>query len=107
MKNQKWILSLLLAIGFFATVFVGCKKDSPAAFNLTALTSGGVDLNGSSSATGVPSNAPIIATFSTTVDASTASTTTVTLTNDLNATPVTITVTRIGKRSNHHTNRYA
>jgi hypothetical protein len=96
MKNQKWILSSLLAIGFFATVFVGCKKDEPAAFNLTALTADGVDLNGSSSATGVASNAPIIATFSTAVDAATATTTTITLTNDLNSTPVTITVTTSG-----------
>ncbi len=96
MKNQKWILSLLLAMGFFATVFTSCKKDSPSALTLSSLTANGIDLNGASSATGIAHDASIIATFSTDVDASTANSTNITLTRASDGTSIPTTVTAAG-----------
>lgn len=74
MKNVKWILSVLVVAGMLATTLVGCgDDDEPAAKALTlvTLTADGVDLNGASSAVGVPVGATIVAEFSTNVDEAT------------------------------------
>jgi hypothetical protein len=98
MKNPKLILSALVAVTLIATVFVSCKKDEePTDFNLTALTAGGIDLNGASSATGVPADADITATFSNDVDAATANSSNVTLTREFDGSAVAITVSSSGK----------
>jgi hypothetical protein len=98
MKKQNLILSALLAIGIFATVMVGCKKDDEVtSITLSTLTAGGVDLNGATSATGVPVDANIVATFSTDVDAGTANTSTITLVREYDNSNVPITVSTSGK----------
>ena len=74
MRTIKWMLSLLLVAGGFATVLNSCKEDEPPALALVSISAGGVDLNGATSATGVPANASIVATFNVAVDQATAST---------------------------------
>ncbi|MEP7128625.1 MAG: Ig-like domain-containing protein, partial [Chitinophagales bacterium] len=96
MKNMKWIMSSVVAIALFAIIFQSCKKDEPTAFTLSSLTAGGVDLNGASSATGVPNDGDIIATFSTDVDGSTANSTNITLVRQYDGSPITVTVTTSG-----------
>lgn len=88
MKNQKLISIPLLALGLFAITFSSCKKSTPAptALTLTSLKSGSVDLNGGATATGVDPTQPIVATFSTAIDASTATAANITMTNTTEAT---------------------
>ncbi|MCK6618701.1 MAG: Ig-like domain-containing protein [Cyclobacteriaceae bacterium] len=73
MKNVKWMLSTLLVAVVMATVFVGCNDDEPPALALVSLTAGDIDLNGATSATGVPVGATIVATFNVPVDETTTS----------------------------------
>ncbi|MBK9730054.1 MAG: Ig-like domain-containing protein [Chitinophagaceae bacterium] len=93
---MKWIMSSMVAIALFAILVQSCKKDEPVALTLSSLTAGGVDLNGASSATGVPTDAAITASFSTAVDASTANTTNITLTRDYDNVSVDLTITTSG-----------
>lgn len=72
MKTPKLFFSGLLAIGLLATatvVITSCSDDEPPALTLTSLTSGTIDLNGATSATGIPVGSTIVAEFSTNVDA--------------------------------------
>jgi hypothetical protein len=71
MKNAKFILTLVLAAAMAGLFLESCKKDNgPDPLSLVSLkTDGGVDLMGATSATGVPLNAQIVATFSKAVDA--------------------------------------
>jgi hypothetical protein len=85
MKNPKFVQSLLLAITLLATVSVfmaGCDDEEDPELALTALTAGGIDLNGATSPTNVPTDATITATFSTNVDAASVSSSTVKLIRD-------------------------
>lgn len=87
MKNAKFYLGLVLSLTLMTavtTVFISCSDDDdePSALNLTALTAGGKDLNGATSPTDVPVDATIIATFSTAVDATTATDANITLERD-------------------------
>jgi hypothetical protein len=66
----------LLAAGL---TFVGCKDDENPSLSLTSATAGSTDLNGATSATGVLLNTTIVATFSTTVDPASVTTSTITL----------------------------
>lgn len=72
MKNVKITLFLTLIATF--VFYASCDDESsgPAAFTLSTLTAGGIDLNAATSATNVPVDSDIIATFSTAVDESTA-----------------------------------
>jgi hypothetical protein len=81
MKKMKWILSMAVAAGFFASVSVlqSCSDDNPVAISVSTLTAGTHDLNGATAATGVETNSPIVATFNTDVDASTATDANITL----------------------------
>ena len=74
MKNAKFILTLVLAAVMAGLFLESCKKDNgPDPLSLVSLkTDGGVDLMGATSATGVPLNAQIVATFSKAVDATSA-----------------------------------
>ncbi len=72
MKTLKWMLSAVLAMGMMVTLFVGCSEDEPPALSLVSLTADGIDLNGATSATGVPVGATITATFNVAVDAASA-----------------------------------
>ncbi len=86
---------MVLAVGLIATVSItitSCSEDEPPALTLTSLTAGSIDLNGATSATGVPTDATITAEFSTAVDAATVDA--ITLTRDFDGAdyPATITV---------------
>jgi hypothetical protein len=75
MYNQKILLNLLilLLIGSIVTIS-SCKKDEdeePVTFALNSLTADGIDLDGATSALNVPEDAVIEAVFSSAVDAST------------------------------------
>ena len=70
MKNVKWI-GLVVAFGL-AMGLVACKEDEAPELTVQTMTAGSADLNGSTSATNVATNSPIVVTFSTDVDASTA-----------------------------------
>lgn len=71
MKQMKWILSALLAMGFFVTALIGCKEDEPPELVLISLEANGIDLNAATSPSNVPTGATIIAVFSTNVDPTT------------------------------------
>lgn len=91
MKTMKWMLSLLVMAGVVA-IFQGCGEDEKPALALTAITAGGVDLNGATSATGVSTNASIVATFNVAVNQATTSAITLTRQYDDTVVPATITV---------------
>ncbi len=96
MKNVKLLLSSLLVVGLLATVstvITGCDDDEePPALTLTSLNAGTIDLNGATSATGVPVDATIEAKFSTDVDPASASAITLTRQLDGVAYPASISV---------------
>lgn len=92
MKTIKLLLSLLLVAGGLATVLNGCGEDEKPALALTAITAGGVDLNGATSATGIPVNSSIVATFNVAVDQASTSAITLTRQYDGVVVPTTISV---------------
>lgn len=96
MKSFKFFFlsSLMLGLIFFS---VGCGDDDspPEVFTLSSVTAGTIDLAGATSATDVPNDAVIVATFSSEVDATTANTTNITLTDD-NATNVPLSLSTSG-----------
>lgn len=100
MKKLKWILGGLVTIMSIVTVMQSCSSSEdtgPTSITLTTLTAGSIDLNGVASATNVPVDAPIIATFSTDVDASTATSTNIILTQDYDEQVIDVTITTDGK----------
>jgi hypothetical protein len=98
MKNKNLILSLLLFATIFATFFTSCKKeDDPTPLTLVSLVAGDIDLNGATAATTVPVEPVIVATFSTDVDATTATAANIKLTRDFDSYDVPLTVTVAGK----------
>jgi Bacterial Ig-like domain len=83
MKKVKLILSSFLAMAIIVTVLNSCgNDDDPAAITLSSLTANAIDLNGATSPTNVPTDAVIVATFTTDVDAATATEANITLTRD-------------------------
>jgi hypothetical protein len=97
MKKFKWISSIAYAVAAFSlasALVVSCDdEDSPKELTLSSITAGSIDLNGATSATDVPTDAVITATFSTNVDPATVTTTNITLTRDYDDTVLPITVT--------------
>lgn len=93
MKIKNLLFTLVIALGT-ATYFTGCSDDDPAAtFTLVSLTAGDIDLAAVTSATEVPEDADIVAVFSSTVDATTATDATLTITDgDGNTVSYTVTV---------------
>jgi hypothetical protein len=100
MRNLKSIFGLLLAVAMLATVngvLVSCDDDDPPAeLQLTALTAGSIDLNGATSPTNVPANATFSATFSTELDATTVTSSNITLTRDYDDAVLDIAVSATG-----------
>jgi hypothetical protein len=92
MKMIKLFLSVMLVAGIFATVLNGCGEDEKPALALTAITAGGIDLNGATSAVGVPVGSSITATFNVAVNQATTSAITLTRQYDGVVVPTTITV---------------
>jgi hypothetical protein len=97
MKKFFWILNSTIIAAALLVGVVSCKKSSESVtFSLSALKAGTIDLNGSTSATGVPVSPTIVATFSVDVNASTANATNITLKNNVDNSTVDLTITVTG-----------
>ena len=96
MKRKFFIISILMMM---TAVFVidSCKKSNPAPLNLGTLMAGTIDLNAASAPTNVPVMPTITATFTTPVDATTATTSNITLTEDFDAVVIPLTISAVGK----------
>lgn len=92
MKKVKLLLSVLTVAVVLTTVLWGCGDDEPPALTLVSLEAEGIDLNGATSATGVPVGATIVATFNVDVDPATVSAISLVRQVDNQVFPVTITV---------------
>lgn len=93
MKNVKLFVSMLAVVGVMTTVLWSCGgDDEPPALSLVSLTAEGIDLNGATSATGVPVGANIVATFNVDVDPTSVSAITLIRQVDSQSIPVTVTV---------------
>jgi hypothetical protein len=97
MKNKFAYLSTLILAIVFVAGMNSCKKD-PTALTLQTLVAGDIDLNGATAPTTVPRTPTIVASFSTDVDATTATTTSVTLIRDYDKATVATTVTVAGSK---------
>lgn len=71
MKKLKWMTGSLLLASAVLLVPTACEDDEAPALTLVSITANGIDLNGSTSATGVSTSATIVAEFSTEVDETT------------------------------------
>jgi len=97
MKTTRTLLVWLLAIMISSTGFIACSDDSPKDLNIESILAGDIDLNGATSPVNVPVKPTIVFTFNTDVDAATATTSNVKLTQDYDNTDVAIQVTASGK----------
>jgi hypothetical protein len=98
MRNKFFFLSLFLGLILFSTFFTGCKKeDDPTPLTLVSLVAGTIDLNGATAATTVPVEPVIVATFSTNIDATTATAANIKLERIFDAADVPLTLTVSGK----------
>jgi hypothetical protein len=93
MKNLMKIMAVTMVAGLI--ILNACKDDDPAPLNLSAVTADDVDLNGASAPTNVASKPVIKVTFSTNVDAATATSSNIVLTRNFDSAvePTTIAVT--------------
>ena len=97
MKNKFLFLSLFLVLTVFSALLTNCKdEDDPTPLTLVSLTAGDIDLNGATAATTVPVEPVIVATFSTNIDASTATATNIKLERIFDNADAAITVTTVG-----------
>lgn len=92
MKTLKFSLKLFSVCAIFAILVASCKKETDSSFNFAELTANGINLNGASSATGVPKNAIITAKFSTPVDVTTANATNIKLKNTFDNSDIALTI---------------
>jgi hypothetical protein len=82
MKMKQLLFSLLIGSTVLVLIMNSCKKDEPTPLTLKTIVAGSVDLNAATAPTGVPVNTSITVTFSTDVDAATATATNIILTRD-------------------------
>lgn len=85
MKKVKWMIGMLTLISATA-FFVNCggndsNNSDPVALTLFSLTAGDADLNGATSASDVAQDAAIVAVFSTELDATSATSANIVITN--------------------------
>lgn len=98
MKHKFFFLNLLLGLAIFSAFFTSCKKeDDPTPLTLVSLVAGDIDLNGVTAATTVPVEPVIVATFSTDIDATTATAANIKLERIFDAADVPLTLTVSGK----------
>ncbi len=95
MKKRNVIFGVLILLTAVVAID-SCKKSSPAALDLGTLMIGTIDLNGAVPPSNVPVNPVIVATFTTNVDATTATTSNITLTEDYDAVSIPITISTSG-----------
>lgn len=87
----------LLAVMSGLVFLEACKKHhDPTPISIVSITAGSSDLNGASSATDVPADANIVITFTTDVDAATATSDNITLTRTLDGADVPMAITASG-----------
>ena len=95
MKNKMKILAVLLVmVGLVA--FESCKEEDPTPLDVVSATAGDADLNGATSPSNVAVGATITVTFTTNVDATTATTSNITLVRDYDKVAIPFTVTTTG-----------
>jgi hypothetical protein len=96
MKRKILILSVLM--GMAAVVLIdSCKKSNPAPLSLGTLMVGTIDLNAASAPTNVPVNPTITATFTTDVNATSATSDNISLTEDYDNVAIPLTISVSGK----------
>jgi hypothetical protein len=96
MKKKFFILSGLTLIA--AVILIdSCKKDNPAPLSLGTLMAGTIDLNAAIAPTNVPVMPAITATFTTDVNAASATADVITLTEDYDAVSIPLTFSVSGK----------
>ncbi len=95
MKRKTLVFGILMMV---AAVFIidSCKKSNPTPIDLGTLMVGTIDLNGASAPTNVPVNPTITATFTTDVDATTATASNITLTQNYDGTVIPLTISATG-----------
>ncbi len=96
MKRKILILSVLMMMTAIV-VIDSCKKSNPAPLSLGTLMVGTIDLNAATAPTNVPVKPAITATFTTDVDATTATASNITLTEDYDAVSIPLTISASGK----------
>lgn len=96
MKNKHILFSTLLLTMSILFIFNSCKEEEDPELNLVTLMAGTIDLNGATAPDNVPVNPTIVATFSTDVDASTATESNITLLQDYNDSIIDLTITALG-----------
>lgn len=103
MKRKTIFYNAALIIAALAIVVTACKKennddDGPTSFTLTALTAGSIDMNGATPPTDVPADPTIEATFSSSVDASTATSDNIIMTRDYDDADIALNITVAGNK---------
>lgn len=97
MKKTIFALSSLLIMAALLFGVTNCKKDENPTFKLSTLVAGLIDLNETSSATDVPSDPTIVATFNLDVDAASVTNAVLTLIRDYDDVAINLTITVAGK----------
>ena len=94
MKNKQFLFSFLLVTLLISAIFNSCKKDEePEPLTLVSLVAGTIDLNAAISATDIPLDPTITATFSVDVDPATATETNITLIQDYDDVSIALNIT--------------
>jgi len=97
MKKTRWILSGMLTIALITLVMVSCDDDDgPRAFTIDTATAGAIDLNGATSPSDVPVDPTITVTFTSDIDASTATNANVKLIRDYDDAEIPLTISATG-----------
>jgi hypothetical protein len=96
MKKKILVFSLLMTIAAVFTIN-SCKKSNPTPLDLGTLMAGTIDLNAAIAPTNVPVKPTITATFTTEVDATTATASNITLTEDYDNVSIPMTISASGK----------
>jgi hypothetical protein len=98
MKRKQFFLIPLAMLAIIALVFTACKKDDePKELTLETLVAGSIDLNGAVSASNVPIEPTIVATFSTEIDPTTATAANIELISNYDNVNIPLTITVSGK----------
>jgi Bacterial Ig-like domain len=95
MKKRNLIFGVLILMTAVVAID-SCKKSSPAPIDLGSLMIGTIDLNGAVPPSNVPVNPVIVATFTTDVDATTATTSNISLTEDYDTLSIPVTISTSG-----------
>ncbi len=96
MKKSQVLLSVFSFILLIAVGLTSCKKD-PVLLTLDAMVTGAIDLNGAVSPDNVPVNPSIVATFSTDLDETTVTSSSITMVQEYDNSPIELTISTSGK----------